>query len=418
MAQTYRIRIRFMRYRPVFLVISIVLMAASVFFLVTRGVRRGIDFTGGLLMQLHFREPVDIGKIRQALAQVGLGDSTIQEYGSPENVIIRTSMERAEALARARGIRGELSTEVMLEQLVPEVTRAIYTIFHVDLQDKQDFNTTDRPRIQRFLMDKDPLGLKESAPDQMESRYSALAQQIYDARLELGGVLNDWKDLFARVDLPPAVRSMLQDHFVLGPFTIFSIESVGPQIGRELIRKAVTAVLVSLTFMLVYIWFRFDLVFGVMALMCLIHDVTILLGAMSFTGRELSLPVLAALLTVVGYDVNDTIIVYDRVRENRNARRFSNFIELFDVSLNQTLSRTLLTSLTTLFVLLVIYFFGGVVLNDFAFVMIVGVIAGTYSSIYIASSLSAYWYEWRQKRARATVPGRRRVPRTARAAGR
>jgi len=207
--------------------------------------------------------------------------------------------------------------------------------------------------------------------------------------------------LFDAVPLEPPVRALLRDHFVLGPFTILSVESVGPQIGKELIRKTQTAVIVSMVLMLIYIWFRFDLVFGVMALACLVHDVLITLGAMALTGREISLTVVAALLTIVGYDVNDTIVVYDRIRENKGLRKYANILELYNASLNQTLSRTILTSLTVLFVVVVLYFFGGTVLNDFAFVMIVGVIAGTYSSIYIACSLASYWYQWRQRRAEA-----------------
>ncbi len=394
--------IDFMKYRPFFLLVSLSLMAVSAFWLGTRGLRRSIDFTGGLLLRVHFAEPVSVGQVRSAMERIGLGDSTIQEYGSARDILIRIAQARAEALARARGVQGELSTEVMLERLIPEIQGALYRTFAPNMTpDKPDLNNTDAIRLTRFLTERDPLGLQKEPPDVREARYADIARRIYEVRMEpeLGGVLRDWKYLFDRVSLEPPVRALLQDHFVLGPFTVLSIESVGPQIGKELIRKTQTAVIVSMILMLVYIWFRFDLVFGVMALACLVHDVLITLGALSFTGREISLTVVAALLTIVGFDVNDTIVVYDRIRENKGLRKYTNILELYNASLNQTLSRTLLTSLTVLFVTVVLYFLGGAVLNDFAFTMIVGIVAGTYSSIYIACSLAAYWYTWRQRRA-------------------
>lgn len=396
--------IDFMRYRLFFIFVSLSLMAASAVLLGTRGLRRSIDFTGGLLLRVHFAEPVSVGQVRSAMERIGLGDSTIQEYGSPRDILIRIAQERAEALARARGVRGELSTEVMLERLIPEIQGALYRTFAPSLPtDKPDFNNTDVVRLTRFLTDRDPLGLQKEPSDVREARYADIAQRIYEVRLRPGldGVLRDWSQLFDRVALEPPVRAFLQDHFVLGPFTILSIESVGPQVGKELIRKTQTAVAVSMVLMLVYIWFRFDLVFGVMAFACLVHDVLITLGALSWTGREISLTVVAALLTIVGYDVNDTIVVYDRIRENKGLRKYTNILELYNASLNQTLSRTLLTSLTVLFVTVVLYFLGGAVLNDFAFAMIVGVVAGTYSSIYVACSLASYWYLWRQRWAAA-----------------
>jgi len=398
--------IDFMRYRPFFLFVSLSLMAASAVLLGTRGLRRSIDFTGGLLLRIHFAEPVSVGRVRSAMERIGLGDSTIQEYGSPRDILIRIAQARAEALARARGVQGELSTEVMLERLIPEIQGALYRTFAPDMPpDKPDLNNTDAIRLTRFLTERDPLGLSKEPPDVREARYADLARRIYEVRMEpdVGGVLRDWKQLFDRVALEPPVRALLQDHFALGPFTVLSVESVGPQIGKELIRKTQTAVAVSMVLMLMYIWFRFDLVFGVMAFACLVHDVLITLGALSLTGREISLPVVAALLTIVGYDVNDTIVVYDRIRENKGLRKYTSILELYNASLNQTLSRTLLTSLTVLFVSVVLYFLGGPVLNDFAFTMIVGVIAGTYSSIYVACSLASYWYLWRQRRAAAVA---------------
>ncbi|MCS7312299.1 MAG: protein translocase subunit SecF, partial [Acidobacteria bacterium] len=319
-------RIDFMKYRPFFLFVSLSLMAVSAVSLGTRGLRRSIDFTGGLLLRVHFAEPVSVGQVRAAMERIGLGDSTIQEYGSPRDILIRIAQERTEALARARGVQGELSIEVMLERLIPEIQSTLYRTFAPGLPvDKPDFNNTDVVRLTRFLTERDPLSLQKEPSDVREARYADIARRIYEVRMrpDLGGVLRDWKDLFDRVPLEPPVRALLQDHFVLGPFTVLSIESVGPQIGKELIGKTQTAVIVAMSLMLIYIWFRFDLVFGVMALACLVHDVLITLGALSLTGREISLTVVAALLTIVGYDVNDTIVIYDRIRENKGLRKYA-----------------------------------------------------------------------------------------------
>ena len=188
----------------------------------------------------------------------------------------------------------------------------------------------------------------------------------------------------------------------LGKFEIRRVEFVGPQVGRELQLQALYLVLVGLVWIAIYLAFRFDLRGGVAAVVAVCHDVIVCLGALSITNREFSLPVLAALLTIIGYSVNDTIVAYDRLRENRGkfVPKGRTFAQQMNDAVNQTLSRTVLTSLTTFFSAAVLLFFGGRTLEDFAFVLFVGVITGTYSTTYVAAALVVDWTNYVEGRLR------------------
>src|SRR2546430_9029830 len=179
----------------------------------------------------------------------------------------------------------------------------------------------------------------------------------------------------------------------LGKFEIRRVEFVGPQVGRDLQLQGVYLVFVGLVWIMIYIALRFDLKGGVAAVIAVIHDVLVCLGALSLTNREFSLPVLAALLTIIGYSVNDTIVAYDRLRENRGKMipKGRTFAEQMNDAVNQTLSRTVLTSLTTFFSAAVLLFFGGKTLEDFAFLLFVGVMTSTYSTTYVAAALVVDW---------------------------
>jgi preprotein translocase subunit SecF len=189
------------------------------------------------------------------------------------------------------------------------------------------------------------------------------------------------------------VQAALTAEQSLGKFDVRRVEFVGPQVGRELQLQAVYLVLGGLVWIAIYLAWRFDLRGGVAAVVAVFHDVIVCLGALSLTNREFSLPVLAALLTIIGYSVNDTIVAYDRLRENRgkSVPRGRSFAQQMNDAVNQTLSRTILTSLTTFFSASVLLFFGGKTLEDFAFVLFVGVITGTYSTTYIAAALVVDW---------------------------
>jgi preprotein translocase SecF subunit len=217
----------------------------------------------------------------------------------------------------------------------------------------------------------------------------------YILRLPLTGVSSD--------EVIHRVQQALGSDPALGKFEIRRVEFVGPQVGRELQLQAIYAVVAGLVGMLLYIAIRFDVKGGFAAIIAVFHDVLVSVGLLSLTNREFSLPVLAALLTIIGYSVNDTIVAYDRLRENRGkvaSTRGQSFAQQMNTAINQTLSRTVLTALTTFFSTAILLFFGGKVLEDFAFALFVGVITGTYSTIYIAGALVVDWTQYVEGRLR------------------
>lgn len=182
---------------------------------------------------------------------------------------------------------------------------------------------------------------------------------------------------------------------------IEEIYVVGPKVGGELRTQAMLAVIISLILMIIYIWFRFEFTFGLMGIVALFHDVTIIVGVFALTGKEISIQIIAALLTIVGYSINDTIVIFDRIREDLKVYRKEPVENVFNRSINSTLSRTTITAGTTLFTALALYFFGGTVLNDFAFAMVLGIFFGTYSSIFVASNLVLDFYHISHKEKKA-----------------
>jgi len=219
-----------------------------------------------------------------------------------------------------------------------------------------------------------------------------LAERIVGYRMEeSGGILTEWSQLDKMDDIPLELRPFLEQNAYLGSFVQMKAEVVGATIGKELRQKALLAIVWSLAGILAYVWFRFELRFSVASILALVHDVIITVGILSLLGEEFSLPMIAALLTIVGYSLNDTIVVFDRVRENLRSMRGVSEESLINTSLNQTLSRTLLTSGTTLLVVLCLLVLGGPVIHGFALALLIGVVVGTYSSIYVASPVVLYW---------------------------
>jgi len=198
---------------------------------------------------------------------------------------------------------------------------------------------------------------------------------------------------------------------------IISLETVGPAVGGQLRADALNAVFLSLLLVIIYLWFRFEWRFALGAVVATFHDVIAVIGIFAILGEKITIPVVAAILTIIGYSLNDTIVVFDRVREDMviNRSKGLTFLEGLNISLNRTLSRTILTSLLTLFVVIVLFFTGGASLRPFSLAMILGIIVGTYSSIFIASPVVLYWQEWREKRAARPVEQKR--PRNNRRGG-
>jgi len=237
--------------------------------------------------------------------------------------------------------------------------------------------------------------IKSDATYEEASRqYTELAQSITDFRAANGGLIGSF-DQLSRIDgLPKPVIDALKQNFYPGSFTVLSIDSVGPKIGKELQNKATKAVLFSLLGMLVYIALRFKLAYAIGAVLALFHDVLITLGLLSLFNKELSLTVIAALLTLIGYSINDTIVVFDRIRENLRIVRNETLDKIIDKSINQTLSRTIITSGLTFISVFCLWLLGGEVLDGFSFVLVVGIIIGTYSSIAVASPIMFYWFKY------------------------
>jgi preprotein translocase subunit SecF len=198
--------------------------------------------------------------------------------------------------------------------------------------------------------------------------------------------------------VPPEAISALQNGFFLSNFAVRNVEIVGPQVGAQLQKQALLATLYSLAGMLVYLWFRFELIYGVAAVVAVFHDTLITVGAFSLTNREITLTVIAAILTLVGYSMNDTIVIFDRIRENVKMMRRESLSEIVNRSINQTLSRTILTSGLTFLTVLSLYAFGGEVLRGFSFALVIGILVGTYSSVAVAAPMLVAFQEWRTRR--------------------
>jgi len=283
------IKIDFLGKRKLAMIFSGVLLLLSLGLVAGKGLNFGIDFTGGTLVEVKFKEAPAIADIREALAPAGFGQAIIQEFGAPEEILIRV----------------------------------------------QNRDASDSSKVSTDILDALGKGL---GADSVEMR---------------------------------------------------RVEFVGPQVGEELTEAGILAVLFAMLAILVYVTFRFKLRFAIGADAALLHDVTLVVGIFALTGKEFTLPVVAAILTVIGYSLNDTIVVFDRIRENfesnRKKKNPDSEVDVVNRSINQTLARTLMTSLTTLLVVFSLFFFGGEVIHDFAFALIVGIVVGTYSSIYIAS---------------------------------
>ena len=266
---------------------------------------------------------------------------------------------------------------------------------------KQDFNAVGPAEVSDALTRKDPLSLGATAGD----RYAQLARQLVDFRdKSRRGVLTNLDDLSA-AGANSAVISALHGAFYTSSFAIVNVEIVGPKVGSELRRQAVVVTLYALGGMLVYIAFRFEWVYGAAAVLAVFHDVLITLGLFSIFHFEISLTVIAALLTLVGYSMNDTIVIFDRIRENTRLMRREPFSVIVNRSINQTLSRTILTSGLTFLTVLVLFLMGGQVLRAFSFALVVGILVGTYSSFGIAAPLVVAWNHWRGQGATLVASG-------------
>ena len=389
-------KIDFMKYRRFFITVSIALLVVcAVELLALGGLNLGIDFAGGTQMAVRMREAADVENLRAKLEAAGLEGLSMQRYGDPGG---------NELLIKVPVVEGseEGSSERILAALDDAVGTEASTF---------DVNTNGSDALAGFLLERDPDGLRSGDVTDGDAgalaTYATIATDVLAQRNTLG-IFSSWNEIGEIEGVSEATMAVLQSDAHLGGFSVLSNENVGPQIGKELKQKGILAMVFSLLGMLAYIWYRFELRFGIGALVAVFHDFAIVVGLYALLDYEFNLPTIAAFLTLVGYSVNDTVVIFDRVRENMRRFRRKPLVDIMNISLNQTLSRTVLTSSTTLVVVGCLFFFGGAAIRGFAFVLLVGVVIGTYSSIFVASPFALLWESWFGQEARE-----RRVPRTA-----
>ena len=370
-----------------FVALSVLLLVVgwiSIFSRVSKnpGAMYGIDFRGGTLVYVRFAGKAPVDQIRKGLQEAGLANSTIQgisdtqSVGSQNDVVI--GLEQSQ---------GDESLDVGKQKILD----VLHKTFGTDTSGKADFNSVTLSALASDLTQKDPLSLGTGAGD----RYNQLATALTDARdKNHDGIVTSFDELKNVPGVTPAVVGLLANNYSLGTFAIRDAEIVGPKVGAQLRHQAFWATIYALGGMLVYIAFRFEWVYGAAAVIAVFHDVLITLGFFSLFHYEISLTVIAALLTLVGYSMNDTIVIFDRVRENLRLMKREPFADIVNKSINQTLSRTILTSGLTFLTVLVLYLMGGEVLRAFSFAMVVGVVVGTYSSFGIAAPIVVLWNKY------------------------
>jgi len=376
--------------KNIFIGISLVLSVASVASLVFKGgPRYGIDFSGGTLVYVKFRERPPLDAIRAALKQRGLGESSIQRFGPEADHEVIISLDQRFTDSKTRLDHGRSKIEETLNlSFRPADAQA----------GKLDLNNIGSARLETALASLPNLSaaLKNTGQTSLSSP-AALSRALTEYRDRHSGLIKSFDEL--RTAGFSEVLSALHEKFYLGEFAIIKTEIVGPKVGAALRRQAISATLYALGGMLIYIAWRFKgTAYGAAAVLAVFHDVIVTLGFFSFLDKEISLTVIAALLTLVGYSMNDTIVVFDRIRENLKLQRREPLTSVVNKSINQTLSRTILTSGLTFLTVVSLYLFGGEVINGFAFAMVVGIIIGTYSSIAIASPLLVIWNDYKGKK--------------------
>ncbi|HML16132.1 MAG TPA: protein translocase subunit SecF [Bryobacteraceae bacterium] len=368
---------------------SLVLTAAGLISLAMKGgPKYGIDFHGGALMYLKFNQEPPVAKIREVLSSKIRGEISVQQVTGTQEVLVGTEVAN----------ETELNTN---RQIIEDMLRSTFG----GTEGKLDLNNSSSEQLASRL--RDPL--LQAGVAMSEQELQDMVKGIEDYRASHGGILSSFDPLSSVKGVTPQVVAALKKECSLGPFTILSAEMVGPKVGGELRRQAILATLYALGGMLVYIAFRFEWIYGVAAVVAVFHDTIITIGLFSLFNKEISLTVVAALLTLVGYSMNDTIVVFDRIRENLKFMRREKLETLINISVNQTLSRTVLTSGLTFLTAISLFLFGGEVLNGFSFALVVGIIVGTYSSVYIASPILLL--SQRVLEAKKKVPGPAASPR-------
>ena len=378
-----------------FLAFSLIFSVAGLFsMLFWHHIPWGVDFRGGTLVYVKFSHTPDDNAIRSELDRAGLRNFKLQRYGVAANNEVLVDLDVRE------------TSEQELDQGKLTIIKALQGTTSAPAG-KNDLNNASFLTVKNHLMDKDPMHLGSDA----DQKYSAQAQAILDYREKVqGGVLNSIDQLKSAAGVDPAVAASISDGFYLSDYGIRDVQIIGPQVGGQLRTQAGLATLYSLLGMLVYLGFRFEWIYGVAAVVTVFHDTLITVGAFSLTNTDVTLTVIAAILTLIGYSNNDTIVVFDRIRENIKLMRREKLSEIVNRSINQTLSRTILTAGLTFLTVLALFLFGGEVLRGFSLALVIGILIGTYSSIAIAAPILVAYQDWRIEKGKRPVamPGKAR----------
>jgi preprotein translocase subunit SecF len=370
------LNVDFLGKRKLFYIISISIFIIGLINIVFRGLVFGIDFKGGTEIVLQFDKPVQISDIRQLVDKIGLGNVELKTFGGETGILVRTELQSIPA--------------DIFPRVVTNINNEIHNVF-TNL----------------------PLNIVDSSSSSVTYEFAnpdttgILVDKLFSAGYQTGKVSEepDNKRMIVNVGIADWIKENLQRNLPDNQFKVIKEDHVGPKVGKELKTDAVIAVVLSLIGILIYLAFRFKFIFAFGAVVALFHDVLITLGLYSVLygvipglNLEIDLTVVAAFLTLIGYSVNDTVIVFDRVRENLKIHKTMPLKDLINMSVNRTMSRTILTGGTTLLSCAVLLIFGGEVLRAFAFTMFFGIITGTYSSIFVASALVLEYANWSRKK--------------------
>ncbi len=416
-------RFEFVKHRKVTYIISLSLIVIGLISIIARGgLNYGIDFTGGINLQVHFDKQVHIEDIRKVAMEAGYKNSIIQKYGTANDYLIKFQ-------GNIEQEKDTLGPEIVKFNSYPNPSNGEKTVaLRITAYDSQspiknmfiraDFMSEVQPISSDDVYDKIEENGKFDVSVEQFSKDTILTVYVFavdyannkgpEKAIQIAVTLKDskaipeiiasWEKENYIADEQEAIFSpttkivqLLKDNFKDANIRIDMEEIVGPSISKELQTKSLWVILVGLLGILIYVWIRFTFRFGVAAIIALFHDVIITVGIFSIMNKEISIPIVAAILTLIGYSINDSIVISDRIRENMKLMRKSTLGEIITTSLNQVLSRTIITSLTTLIVLLCLYFIGGPVIHDFSLALIIGVIIGTYSSIYVVAQLVFDW---------------------------
>ena len=359
------LNVDFIGKRKIFYIISGSIFLLGVINIIFRGLEFGTDFNGGSEIVLQFEKPVNIGTVRNQIQNIGLGNIELKTYGGDNQILINTELQNIPPDIYAKVIK---NIDTQIENVLPGIQRSI-----VDSTNKSVTYSFPNPDTTKIILDK----LTDAG-----FQTSKVSEEPTNTEVIVSIGIAQW--------IKENIREKMRDN----PFQVLKEDQIGPKVGKELKQDAVIAIFLSLLVILIYLAFRFKFIFAFTAVLALFHDVLITLGLYSILyglipglNLKIDLAIVAAFLTLIGYSINDTVVVFDRVRENMKIHKVMPLYQLMNMSLNKTMSRTVLTGGATLLSILVILIFGGEVLRAFAFTLFFGIVIGTYSSIFVASVL-------------------------------